>query len=397
MILALAAAALGMAEPEWLARIPVAPPEIGASLLLKVMARERSNRADRIEDAFRMAAQAKMRWPEAAAVSPESMEARRVEASFEQLDALTLQARAVEEMLRVDPRRALVLALEMPVPAPGPLTCSAASLPALERYYHLALQMAVRGFPASQRAEGRHLDFLLRVVASSETLAQLAPAAQVTALYDGPEEERGALYAALAGALRGARISAREKEYVGQIRQAVARMEAREGAQAVSEALAALEEAMAQAEPCPDEAGFPLWESGEAAQLREAVALYRRRREAREKEYMDLLRRVEGWRGEKEAPAMAQFHRKALLYRELMEAAPTDAALSSLISSYVRFLAAAPARTESPAEWVVHFRRLLLAWAPLGRKSVDIAVAEIRASGDALMNLLVDAHADGYL
>lgn len=396
MILALAAAALVMAEPEWLPRISAAPPEIGASLLLKVIAKERLKRPELIDDAFRMAAQARMRWPESAAASPESMEARRVEASLEQLDALTLQARAVEEMLRADPRRALEMALEIPVPAPGPLTCGATSLPVLERYYHLALQMALRGFPASQRAEGRHLDYLLRVIGSSSALAQLAPAALMTALYDGPEEELTALRTALAGALYAVRVSAREKEYLEQVREAVARMGAGAGGEAVAEAFAALEEAAMQAEPCGDETGFPLWEHAEAAQLREAVALYRRRREAREKEFMELLRRVEDWRGEKDAPAMAQFHRKALLLRELLEAAPTDAALASLVSACVRFLAAAPAKTESPAEWVVHFRRLLLDGAPPGRRSADIAIAEIRASGDPLMNLLADARADGY-
>lgn len=385
-----------MAEPEWLPRISAAPPEIGASLLLKVVSKQRLERPDLIEDAFRLAAQAKMRWPEAAAVSPESMEARRVEASFEHLDALTLGARAVEEMLRVDPRRALELALEMPAPAPGPLTCSAASLPVLERYYQLALQMALRGFPASQRAEGRHLDYLLRVIASSSTLAQLAPAALMTALYDGPEEERTALRTALAGALHAARVSAREREYLEQIHEAVSQMAAVEGGEAVAAAFGALEEAAAQAEPCSDEAGFPLWEEGEAAGLREAVVLYRRRREPREKEFLELLRRVEEWRGGKGSPPMAQFHRKALLLRELLEAAPTEASLAALISACVRFLAAAPAKTESPAEWAVHFRRLLLDPAPLGRRSVEIAIAEIRASGDPLMNLLVDAHADGY-
>lgn len=299
-------------------------------------------------------------------------------------------------MLRADPRRALELALEMPAPAPEPLTCSAASLPLLERYYLLALQMTQRGFPASQRAEGRHLDYLLRVIASSSTLAQLAPAAQMTALYDGPEEERTALRAALAGAMHGARVSAREREYLEQIREAVSRMAAGEGGQAVAEAFAALEEAAMEAEPCGDEAGFPLWEHAEAAQLREAVASYRRSREAREREFLELLRRIEDWRGEKGAPAMAQFHRKALLLRELLEAAPTEASLAALISAYVRFLAAASAKMESPAEWVVHFRRLLLDSSPLGRRSVEIAIAEIRASGDPLMNLLVDAHADGY-
>ncbi len=260
----------------------------------------------------------------------------------------------------------------------------------------MALQVALRGFSAGQRAEGRHLDYLLRVIGSSSTLAQLAPAAQMTALYDGPEEEQTALRSALAGALHAAHVSAREAEYLEQLREAGARMEAGAGREAFGEAFAALEETASQAEPCENEAGFPLWEHGEAAQLREAVALYRRRREAREKEFLELVRRVGDWRGEKGAPVMAQFHRKALLYRELLEAAPTDAALESLIPAYVRFLAAAPAKAESPAEWVVHFRRLLLEWPPLGRRSVELAVAEIRASGDPLMNLLVDAHADGY-
>jgi len=398
VIFALALWAVAAAEPDWLVRIHTVPPEIGASLLLKVADRDLPKRADLVEEAFRLGGQARMRWPEFAAVSPDSMEARRVEASFEQLDALNLQARAVEAMLRIQPRRALEMALEMAMPSPRQAGCSTATLPDLGRFYGVALQMGMRGFPLKMRAEGRHMDYLLRVLGASATAAHLAAAAPMVALYDGPEEEKTALISALAFSMRGARASPREAPLLDRIREAVARLAGLPGGEALAEAMKSLEASVLEAEPCPDQAGFLLWGSGTGAALREAVAAFRRSAGGGERElqFAALLGRIESWRGERETPAMAHFHMKALLLRDLLEMAPTEASLAAVISSYVRFLGASPAKTESPAEWVVHFRRLLLPLAPLGRKSVDLAVAEIRRSGDPLMNLLADAHSGGY-
>ena len=398
MIFALALSAVLAAEPEWLVRIHTVPPEIGASLLLKVIARDLPKRAHLAEEAFRLGGQARMRWPEFAAVSPDSMEARRVEASFEQLDALNLQARAVEAMFGIQPSRALEMALEMAIPSPPQADCGTATLPDLGRFYGVVLQMGMRGFPLRMRAEGRHMDYMLRVLGASATAAHLAAAAPMVALYDGPEEEKTALVSALAFSMRAARASPREASFLDRIRDAVARLAGLPGGDALAEAMRALEASVVEAEPCPDEAGFLLWRSGTGAALREAAASFRRSRggDERELQFAGLLGRIESWHGERETPAMAHFHMKALLLRDLLEMAPTEGSLAAVISVYVRFLAASPAKTESPAEWVVHFRRLLLPLAPLGRRSVDLAVAEIRRNGDALMNLLADAHTGGY-
>lgn len=393
MIPLLLAALLAPPQPDWIERVYALPPEIAASLLLEAVARHNLHRPDLIEDAFRFAARAQMRYPEIAAVSPESAEARRVEASFEHLDALTLQTRAVQAMMRLAPARALELALEIPVPSPPRATCGAPTLPSLNEYYGLALQMAQRGFPARQRLEGRHLDFLLRIISSSTTTAHLAGAASLVQLYPATEEELPALLSALATAFRSTTAHPREAALLQPIRDAVAQIATRPGGETVKDAFDAFERSLGDQEPCPDNAGFLLWKSGAGPGLRDEVAALRNpsETEPQETRYLTLLHRIESWQGEKETPVMAHFHMKSMLYRELLDMAPSQAALAALISSFVQFLDASPAKTLSPAEWIVHFRRLLLPWAPAGLASVSIARAEIRRTGDPVMNLLIDA------
>ena len=65
--------------------------------------------------------------------------------------------------------------------------------------------------------------------------------------------------------------------------------------------------------------------------------------------------------------------------------------MNAVLPSFVSFLSTASAKTETPAEWLMHFRRVTLPWAPAGMKSVEVARREIRRSGDAVMNLLLDA------
>jgi hypothetical protein len=100
---------------------------------------------------------------------------------------------------------------------------------------------------------------------------------------------------------------------------------------------------------------------------------------------------VEEWRKEEGAQAMALFHMKALMYRGLLDVAVTEPLLANIMSSFVRFLRDAPEKTESPAEWMLHFQRMVQPWSPGGMKGVAIAKEEIRRSGDGVMNLLVDA------
>lgn len=116
-----------------------------------------------MEEAFRLAAQARQPYPLAVAIyplPPASEAARLLEANQEHLDGLGLQVRAVQAMMRLDPGRALDMTLRMPIPSPPRRTCRDSMVARVEEYYGLALQMAQRGFPSKAKAEGRPLQFL---------------------------------------------------------------------------------------------------------------------------------------------------------------------------------------------------------------------------------------------
>ena len=110
-----------------------------------------------------------------------------------------------------------------------------------------------------------------------------------------------------------------------------------------------------------------------------------------ESKFTALLHRIEAWQPEDGVTPLAHFHRKAGAFRDLLPAAISEPLLETLQSAFCTYLRDAPAKTESPAEWMIHFRRMTMPWGPLGARSVEIAKREIRRGGDGLMNLLVDA------
>lgn len=56
---------------------------------------------------------------------------------------------------------------------------------------------------------------------------------------------------------------------------------------------------------------------------------------------------------------------KAGAYRDLIPAATSESQLETLLDSFCTYLRDAPAKTESPAEWMIHFRRMTMPWGPL--------------------------------
>jgi hypothetical protein len=142
-------------------------------------------------------------------------------------------------------------------------------------------------------------------------------------------------------------------------------------------------------------ATFTFFESGESKALRDALGQLRpipaQPDVAWDARVIDLLHRLEAWRGDSDTPPLAHFHMKSILYKNLLDYCENEAILSAVLPSFITFLSTSSAKTETPAEWLMHFRRVTLPWAPAGMKSVELARREIRRSGDAIMNLWLDA------
>jgi hypothetical protein len=400
-------------------RIAAAPPEIAAYLYLKQDPADRAARRTMIEEAFRLAALAKRPQPEARSsgtISPDSLAGKREEASLQHLDALGLQVRAAQAMMSIDPRRALEMTLDIPVPAAAKASCADSLLGRADEYYGLVLQMGTRGFTAEQRAQGRHLELFRRAILAASAPQQLLAAVRMVAQSQAISSNRDILITSLATALQTAPANWR-----GFVMTPELAAEARTlKSLAVDDAVLAYLRVQWSGEMCADSsdditqqlpqleenakkprirdekaATFTFWENGESKALQEALGELRpipaKPDPAWEARVTEFLHRLESWRGDRETPPQAHFHMKAILYKNLLDYCENESLLNAVLPSFVSFLSTASAKTETPAEWLMHFRRVTLPWAPAGMKSVEVARREIRRSGDAVMNLLLDA------
>jgi hypothetical protein len=395
MILAVALALVMPVSGDWLERIYVAPPEIGAKVLLRHLDADKKKKAEQLEEAFRLAGQARMSYPLMAQAPPDSLAGKQMEARLTQLDGLGLQEQAVMAMMAVNPARAREMALGMRVPSPPPASCANLAVAILDEYYRLALTIAKRGFTARQREDGEPLKYLLGIISASTSPEQLQGAAFLVRQYGGTEEERGVLLSALASSLKAATANPRAFAATPALAEEMAVLRRQTGDAALEEAWAAYQKTQQKAEPCKDSGNFVFWETGTARELQRTLAKLRPAPAEADAGYearvMALLHRVEEWREEEDTPAPALFHMKAQMYASLLGQAVTDSLLRAVMASFVQFLRDAPAKTESPAEWMLYFQRMVMPWSPGGMKSVAAAKEEIRRSGDGVMNLLVDA------
>ena len=395
MILAVALALVMPVSGDWLERIYVAPPEIGAKVLLRHLDADKKKKAEQLEEAFRLAGQARMPYPVMAQAPPDSLAGKQMEARLTQLDGLGLQEQAVMAMMAVNPARAREMALGMRVPSPPPASCANLAVAILDEYYRLALTIAKRGFTARQREDGEPLKYLLGIISASTSPEQLQGAAFLVRQYGGTEEERGVLLSALASSLKAATANPRAFAATPALAEEMAVLRRQTGDAALEEAWAAYQKTQQKAEPCKDSGNFVFWETGTARELQRTLAKLRPAPAEADAGYearvTALLHRVEEWREEEDTPAPALFHMKAQMYASLLGQAVTDSLLRAVMASFVQFLRDAPAKTESPAEWMLYFQRMVMPWSPGGMKSVAAAKEEIRRSGDGVMNLLVDA------
>jgi hypothetical protein len=92
------------------------------------------------------------------------------------LEALSLQTRAVEAMLPLNTPRAREMFEEIATPKVPPLTCKETGAADLSAYYLIAARVFELGFTTGQRKDSLHLHFLERIIAEMQSPAHVTPA-----------------------------------------------------------------------------------------------------------------------------------------------------------------------------------------------------------------------------
>lgn len=170
------------------------PPQFSADTLLKVAVtpgnQDREWRIELLELAFELGAQAsepnRQRIPGWRIAAKGRAEIR--SAGFDQrLDKLSLQCRAVREMMKLDKKSALEMFQRISWPKPRRLDCRDALIDNFDEYYNLLGEIEASGFTAEQRRSGHHVDLLSRQInriSSSVEVGTMAKALSSSTLTD---------------------------------------------------------------------------------------------------------------------------------------------------------------------------------------------------------------------
>jgi hypothetical protein len=178
-------------------------PEFSADILLRLagstVIADPAWKRQLIEEAFRAGAYAYLPYRKA---GEDATDARASRAHWDNgLEALTLQTRAVEAMLELDPQRARWLFEDIPPPQVAALTCQETGAPNLSAYYQTAGNVFARSFSAEQRDKLEHLQFLKRVVGKMQSPADVTPAMKLILTQTLSAVERQELVADFSAAL----------------------------------------------------------------------------------------------------------------------------------------------------------------------------------------------------
>ena len=192
-------------------RIAVAPPELGADILLRLIEsnaiNDRAWKIELLDEGFQLATRARYPLPITPAVERASNTDSDIGSIWMALDqklsGLTLQCRAVRAMLATDKKKAVDLFLGIPLPqAPG-LSCKDPNGYDPTEYYVTLKEVTERGFDDRERREGKPFALLERAIRSMNSPFQVYPALElILDLRNLPRDQFAALVVAYSSGLK---------------------------------------------------------------------------------------------------------------------------------------------------------------------------------------------------
>jgi hypothetical protein len=190
------------------------PPEFSADVLLKLAATrvipDAKWKREVIEEAFTAGSHAQL--PYARRAWGQQVESRwSQEYAANDLESLTLESRAVEAMLNLDPQRGAAMFSEIVFPALIQEKCDEPAVAYLDPYYRVAGMVFERGFTTRQREKEEHLHFVEQQIARMQHPAQVHTVLKLIFTVKVSDDERIRLLTAYAVALD--RISGNDRAF----------------------------------------------------------------------------------------------------------------------------------------------------------------------------------------
>lgn len=346
-----------------------APPEFAADALLRIAENAKLSPAAKIElieEAFRLAQSAHFPMPFRSFRSESDSGAAVLNQAYRlHLDALSLQSRAVRDLLPLAAAKARQHFEEIRFPELPALTCADALIPDVASFYEVLGQVVQNTFTQKERSKEEHVNFLLSYLSRLISPAQLAPVARMLRTLTLTPAQRDLVFVQFNGILESMESPSRayqatlpdiEAALTDDMRPAFAQYDRRAGTTNL---------------PCADSdiETHKFWQSSGSTAMFEEV---------RNRHAPDLLQQVSSWSG--------PFEEKSLIYMALLDSA-SGPDFEKTLAAFVEFLNSSNLQQQSPVEWFMPAKSLFDRFHDGNAVEAERVMAAYRESGNPILVL----------
>ena len=395
-----------------------APPEFTADALLRIIELgrlpDRDARRDLIEEAFRIAAAAKFpaRMQGLPGTTTDTASGSLSRAYDLKLDVLSLESRAVRNMVQVDPAAAVKLFSDIARPTLVQPTCDDALVYDLSDFYQALGVVVNSAFTPKERAKDRHLNFLYDYLGQATSPLEVAPLAHVIEGISVTAQQRQGLWARLGGLLESiqvddrsfsASLSSLDALNVPELQPSLEKYRQKSHG-CESDAGSAPPNAAKNGAPAAKKANTPrldsYWQTANSQQLLAPGKKLRfdknnmpltdadRATPEWQQQAADYLNQLTEWAADQENSEADYYHEKCTVLGSLIELVPPGSENDKVLADYVDFISNSNLYQQSPAEW------FLEPWSLLERAQTNAAMrakilAAYQRSGNPVLSLEV--------
>ncbi len=361
-----------------------APPELAADALLRM--EESGKLADRnarralVEQAFQLAAAAKfpVRMEGLPGTTTDTASGSLSQAYGLNLDALSLQSRAVRDMLPLDSSKARDLFGQMVKPTLAPLSCDDALVYEPSGYYQALSAVVNGGFTPNEKTKEEHVNLLLEALAQVTSPSQLAPLAGAIQASSLSATQNQILWARFNGLLEN--MQPDDRSFAPSLPalsvlstpgiQAPFEKYRQKSHGCQTDAAPGSSNQQAAKKPATPKLD-PYWQSTNAQQLLQAGTKLRyasntqplsdadRATAGWQQQLADYLNLIAGWTQDQEESEADYYHEKCIVYTGLLDLVPPGPQQDKILADYIDFISNSGLYQQSPAEWFVEPHTLL--------------------------------------
>jgi hypothetical protein len=393
-----------------------APPEFTADALLRIVESgklaDKAARRELVEHAFQLAASAKfpVQMQAGQGTTTDTRAGSLSDAYALKLDTLSLQSRAVRDMLPLDPSSARDLFGQIVRPVLAPLTCDDA-LSYQPSEFYLALSAVVNGgFTPKEKAKEEHFNLLVDSLGQVTSPSQLAPLAQAIESASVTSAQRQLLAARFNGLLENMQPDSRSFASslpalfainTPGIQPSLEKYQQKnhgcdtDAAPSSSTSSTSSTSSKQPSTPKLD----PYWQSAASRQLLQAGKKLRyspatqllsdadRATPEWQQQLADYLNLIAGWTEDEAESDAVFYHEKCIVYTALLDLVPPGPQSDKIVAEYIDFIGNSDLYQKSPAEWFLEPHTLLERSHSIGAQRATLEA--YRNSGNPVLALEV--------